>query len=325
MGKKAYNWQLYIEIEDTGAGIAPEELDTLFEAFVQTETGRESQEGTGLGLPISRQFVRLMGGEMKVESQVGQGTTFKFKIKIKIVSFDEIGNESSKHRVIGLEANQPPYRILIVDDKYNNRYLLLNLLSPLGFEVREASNGQEAIDIWQEWEPHLIWMDIRMPIMDGYEATRRIKETSKGAHTCIIALTASTYEEEHAVMLSTSDPTQLYVQHKYDDFLRKPFRETDIFKMMSKHLGVRYIYEDTSPAPSTNHLEDLDSLSLVNLPPALLDELEKITIQANIMLIEGLIEQIRAIDATIANALAALAEEFEYEQILALIQKSKAL
>ena len=209
---------LFFEVEDTGAGIASEELDNLFEAFVQTKTGREAQEGTGLGLPISCKFVQLMGGEMTVESEVGRGTTFKFDINVDVVEAKDIETKQPTRHIIALEPNQPRYRILIVDDREDNRQLLIKLLNPFGFELREASNGQEAVAIWDNWEPHLIWMDMRMPVMDGYEATKQIKSTTKGQATAVIALTASTLEEERVVVRSAG----------CDDFLRKPFRETDI-------------------------------------------------------------------------------------------------
>ncbi|MGB7444977.1 MAG: response regulator [Coleofasciculaceae cyanobacterium] len=222
------------EVEDTGQGIATNELDYLFEAFVQTQTGIDSQEGTGLGLPIARKFVQLMGGDISVSSQPGQSTIFRFDINIKIADGASIDDKQPSHQVIALEANQPNYRILIVDDKIHNRQLLVRLLEPLGFELQEACNGKEAIAIWQTFEPHLIWMDMRMPVMDGYEATRQIKRHLKGQATAIIALTASTLEEERAVILSTG----------CDDFVRKPFREGMIFDKMTRYLGVRYIYKE---------------------------------------------------------------------------------
>ncbi|MFM2315507.1 MAG: hypothetical protein RLZZ04_4785 [Cyanobacteriota bacterium] len=206
------NTMITFEIADTGAGIAPEEIASLFQTFTQTEAGRQSQEGTGLGLPISKKFVELMGGEINVSSQVGKGTVFTFDI----------------------QAQQQEYRILIVDDRLENRQLLLKLLRPIGFQVQEAVNGQEAVEIWQIWQPHLIWMDMRMPVMNGYEAAQQIKAHLQGQATVIIALTASTLEEEKAVVLSAG----------CDDFVRKPFREEVIFAKMSQYLGVGYLYEN---------------------------------------------------------------------------------
>jgi PAS domain S-box-containing protein len=162
---------LIFEIEDTGAGIAKSELENLFKPFVQTESGIQSQEGTGLGLPISQKFIQLMGGDITVNSKLGEGTLFQFDIQTSSVEAIELQVKESSQQVIGLEAGQPDYRILIVEDKLESRRLMVELLSSVGFQVNEASNGREAIELYQSWSPHLIWMDIRMPIMNGYEAT----------------------------------------------------------------------------------------------------------------------------------------------------------
>lgn len=312
--KERQNAQLYFEIEDTGAGIGPEELNQIFEAFTQTQTGRQSQEGTGLGLPISRQFVQLMGGEMRVSSQVGVGTLFSFNMQVEVVSESQIESRTPKRRVIALEPKQPRYRILIVDDKYNNRLLLMKLLSVLGFDLREAENGQQAIAIWQEWDPHLIWMDMRMPVMNGYEATKRIKATTKGSATTIIALTASTYEEERAVVLSAG----------CDDFMRKPILESAIFDMMHKHLGVRYVYEEaaSSVEVAKESEKSLTASALATLPQDLLKLLETKAAEGDMLEIERLIDLLRSVDAEVANELAALAEEFDYDEILELSQEA---
>ncbi len=319
---------LHFEVSDTGPGIAPEEMDKLFEAFAQTETGRQSQEGTGLGLPISRKFVRLMGGDMQVESEVGRGTTFEFDIRAEPA--DPIENLGSEilNRVIALEPNQPRYRILIVDDKWANRQLFIKLLSNVssprsGFELREAETGREAIEIWDEWEPHLIWMDVRMPVTDGYEATQQIKATTKGQATAVIAITASTLEEEEAMAISAG----------CDGFLRKPFREADIFDTMQKHIGARYVYDDSVVSRQqlavnkkskiqnlfSNEVKDL-KFKIGNLPSELLTDLEEATVRCDINMIDNAIVEIRSHNATLANALAKLAYNFEYGKLLALIQ-----
>jgi CheY-like chemotaxis protein len=182
------NGQLTIafEISDTGIGIPSDELDIIFEPFVQAKTGQEeSQEGTGLGLAISCQFVQLMGGQITVSSEVGRGSVFQFALKISAIASTDIAPQQPIRQVIALKPNQPRYRILIVDEKADNRQLLLLLLSPLGFDLKEACNGLEAIAIWENWQPHLIWMDMRMPVMNGIEATKLIrtkeKEMGRGA------------------------------------------------------------------------------------------------------------------------------------------------
>ncbi|MGA9382233.1 MAG: ATP-binding protein, partial [Phormidium sp.] len=159
--KMSVTCSLYFQIEDTGPGIAPEEIDKLFEAFGQTETGRNSQEGTGLGLPISREFIKIMGGKINVNSVLKKGSIFSFSIKVTLAKTDEITPVINPKKIISLEQNQTEYRILIVEDKLENRQLLRGLLSPLGFQIKEAVNGAEAIALWESWQPNLILMDMR--------------------------------------------------------------------------------------------------------------------------------------------------------------------
>jgi len=305
---------IHFEVEDTGLGIAPEELANLFQAFGQTKTGKEAQEGTGLGLAISRQFVQLMGGDITVNSQVGKGTIFKFNIPAKVVDGSEIETRKPTRQVIALEPNQPTYRILIVDDKPLNRLLLVNLLNPLGFELKEAGNGKEAIEIWSQWEPHLMWMDMRMPIMDGYTATKHIKATTKGQATAIIAITASAFEEERTVVLSAG----------CDDFLRKPFQEAEIFAIMHRHIGVRYIYEDSpeNEMSTSQHVDKsvLTAAALQALPKEWLGELKQAIINVDLDLATALIEEIASANPVLAEALNNCIENFDYSKILNLIQ-----
>ena len=313
----ASSFLVHFEVEDTGPGIAANELDNLFEAFVQTQTGKDSQEGTGLGLPISRKFVELMGGKMSVNSAVGKGSNFNFYIQVIAVDVADIAIPKPTRHVIALAPNQHPYRILIVDDKPLNRQLLIKILNPLGFELKEATNGQEAIDIWDSWEPHLIWMDMRMPVMDGYEATQYIKGTIKGQATAIVALTASVLEEERAVILSAG----------CDAFMRKPFREADIFDAMHKHIGVRYIYEDPGQANSSAVKErdrEMTAADFVKLPESLVADLKLAILNADMDLIESAIDQIRLKDAVTASAIANCIENFEYDKVLKLISQASS-
>lgn len=225
--------KLIFEVSDTGEGIAQEDLGNLFDAFVQSETGHKSQEGTGLGLPISKCFVQLMGGNISLVSELGKGTVVTFDILAGLPTSLETYQSLSKGRVIELAPNQPQYRILVVEDKWENRELLMKMLSPLGFEVFEATNGQEGVEIWESRDPHLILMDMRMPVMDGYEATKRIRDSVKGQSTVIIALTAFAFEEKKAVVMAAG----------CDDFIAKPFREEVLLEKISEHLGVCYLYE----------------------------------------------------------------------------------
>ncbi len=304
---------LFFEVEDTGPGISPDETESIFKPFVQTRTGRDSKEGTGLGLPISLEFVQLMGGKMDVMSEPGRGTLFRFDIRTGVADARDISAPKTVRRVIGLEPGQPKYRILIVDDRRDNRQLLLRLLNPLGFELKEAANGKEAVELWESWEPHLIWMDMRMPVMDGYEAAKIIKATTKGQATAVIAITASAFEEERVIVLSAG----------CDDFLRKPFRENDIFDLIRKHIGVSYIYDETESdtARQVIHAETvLKSDRLAAIPSELLAKLEKATIIGETESVEKLIEAVRFHDSELAEALAILAHDFDYGRIADIIK-----
>lgn len=300
------------EVEDTGPGIAPAELDTLFEAFIQTETGRKSQEGTGLGLPISQKFVQLMGGTIAVSSILSQGTRFRFTIKISPAQAADIEIQQSK-RVISLAPNQPSYRILIADDKWESRVLLVNLIAPMGFEVQEAENGWQAVERWQSWEPHLIWMDMRMPVMDGYEATRRIRQSLQGQATVIIALTASVFDKQRSVVLSAG----------CDDFVSKPFREEVIFEKMAQHLGVGYWYAQAEPAsvispdtsPATLQGTALQE-ALARMPTEWLAQLHKAALSAREKVMIQLIAQIPEEQMSLAQTLSQWVNTLSFDRIV---------
>jgi PAS domain S-box-containing protein len=231
-----HNQRLCFDVEDTGMGIAPDELSMLFNAFAQTESGRQSQQGTGLGLAISREFVRLMGGDLTLTTQLGQGTTFRFDLPLANADTVEAVPLQPQQHAIGLVEGQH-YRLLVVEDNRESRQLLVKMLETLGFEVQQAENGREAIDRWKSFDPHLIWMDLRMPVMDGYEATRQIRAQPQGGETVILALTASAFEDERLLAIAAG----------CDDFIRKPFREQELFEKMAHYLGVRYRYESIDP------------------------------------------------------------------------------
>jgi PAS domain S-box-containing protein len=336
------------EVKDTGVGIAADELEKLFKPFLQTASGQRVQQGTGLGLTISRQFVRLMGGEITVisrgkvftpgtslrnVSQAGRstgvisspsslsslpspsnsGTLFKFDIPVGIADVSEIKNQPHSHRVVALAPNQPQYRILVVDDRDYNRQLLVKLLKPLGFEVQEATNGTEAIEVWDSYSPHLIWMDMRMPMMDGYEATKHIKSTTKGQATAVIALTASVWEEEKAVILSVG----------CNDFVRKPFHKETIFDIMSKHLGVSYIYQEQEPLSQQSHVTG-EPLNLTDLlaamPKTWVVKLHEAALDADSTLASQILEEVSESYAFERETLRNWVKKFQFEKILNLTE-----
>jgi len=316
------------EVKDTGVGMAADELEKLFQPFLQTASGQKVQQGTGLGLTISSQFVRLMGGEITVISggtaftpgmplkeflEDTTGTIFKFDILVGIADGSAIQNQPHSRRVVALAPNRPQYRILVVDDRDYNRQLLVKLLKPVGFEVEEASNGIEALEIWDSYSPHLIWMDMRMPVMDGYEATKRIKGTLKGQATAVIAITASVWEEDKAVILSAG----------CDDFVRKPFHTEAIFDIMAKHLGVVYIYQEQElPSPPSNVTGE--PLNFTDLLAAMskewIVELYEATIDADSELVFQLLEEIPESHAFELQTLRNWVTKFQFEKILDLTE-----
>lgn len=255
------------EVEDTGPGLSDEDIKDLFQAFQQTRVGRQSQEGTGLGLRISQKFVQLMGGVITVTSTVGEGSSFKFEIPVGLVQGSTIENPGDLNSAIRLASGQPSYRILVVEDNPINRLLLVTLLKDIGVEVQEAENGEVAIAAWQQWHPHLIFMDMHMPIMDGYEATHRIKQFQTNTNPSsdlppvppIIAITASAFSENRDECLAVG----------CDNFVSKPFRREEILDTLSQYLGAKYAYQET-PNTATRPAEQ-DKEPDGELPPDALD------------------------------------------------------
>lgn len=304
--------QLCFEVSDTGKGIAPEELDKLFDPFVQTASGIQSESGTGLGLAISRQFVNLMGGDIQVASVIKEGSTFTFDIRVLVTNSSQIESSFSQQQVKQIAPGQPKYRIAVVDDQETNRQLLVKLLQFIGFEIRTAKNGREAVELWQEWQPHLIWMDMRMPILDGYDATRQIKSQLKGEKTIIIALTASAFEEEKDRILSAG----------CDDFVRKPFPESLIFDKIQQYLGVEYIYEVKSDlffAKSSHN--SYKSLDLSFVPQELIEKVNQAAIAVDGEQIEQLLTNISAPDQNVVKTIREMIRNYDFDGIIELTKK----
>jgi CheY-like chemotaxis protein len=191
---------------------------------------------------------------------------------------------------------------------------LMKILAPLGFELRGVRNGAECISVWESWEPHLIWMDMRMPVMDGYEATRRIKATAKGQATVIIALTASAFEDDKRLILSEG----------CDDFVRKPFVEDEIFQKLEKHLAITFIVEEESEAAKTaaREAQALTAEDVAGLPAQWRADFRQATVEADYARLKRMIEEVRAGDPNAARCLSALVEGFQYEKILSLLPPS---
>ena len=225
--------RLSVAVEDSGPGIAPEDLPRLFKPFFQTAAGQDLSGGTGLGLAISQQLARLMGGDCTVQSQVGVGSTFAFDVRVERVAEECAGPETRPGRnVLRLLPDLAACRVLVADDDAANRELLEEMLRPIGFEIRTAVDGAQAVAQCQAWRPHLVLMDLRMPVMDGFEATRQIR-AAHGAAVKIMALSAGVLEENQQQALAAG----------VDVFLAKPFREAELLETIKGMTGVEFEHE----------------------------------------------------------------------------------
>ncbi|MEG3902959.1 PAS domain S-box protein [Microcoleus sp. B4-C5] len=316
---------LQFVVADTGVGIAPIELSTIFDAFVQAQAGRRSIGGTGLGLTISRKLLELMGGKISVSSTLGQGSTFTFTLPVSPISGVNVTPEENNRLVIGLAPGQPDHRILVVDDQAENRLLMVRLLTQLGLEVKEATNGQQAVQIWQQWQPDLTWMDIRMPVLDGYEATKQIRAMEDGQNSIIIALTAQASQSDRTLALAAG----------CNDYISKPFREQTLFLKMAQYLGLEYVYEEeetekgergTDCFPSyfcsvaSGVPDSLDPMLLATLPKEWVVELEDAALCGDDFAIVELVAQLSSDLAQFGTHLTELAHQYQFEKILNLIQ-----
>ncbi|MBW4580899.1 MAG: GAF domain-containing protein [Tildeniella nuda ZEHNDER 1965/U140] len=317
---------LYFEVEDTGAGIALAEQQKLFKPFQQTRTGLISAEGTGLGLAISQKFVQLMGGEITFTSQQDQGSLFSFAIPVGYLpSIATPALRPSTQAVIGLVPNQAIYRILIAEDNATNRYLLAQILDLPGLELKEVDNGLEAIALCKAWQPHLILMDMRMPVLNGIEATRQIKADAQTKDTIIIALTASAFEEQRQAFLAVG----------CDDFLSKPFQRRTLFTKISQHLGVQYLYEATDRAQSNHHDQrhqhtpQLDKTALqatlTELPEAWKIQLHQAALECSDSRVLELLQQIPPAHSALKEVLVELVEGFQFDQVLTLLATPESM
>src|SRR5688572_8379922 len=297
---------LRVEVEDTGPGISPDDQDKLFRHFEQTKTGQQAGTGTGLGLAISQEFVRLMGGAITVNSQVDKGSVFAIQLPLKEGEADAVQAKDKPRQVLKLQPGQPTCRVLIADDIEDNRQLLAQLLSPVGFEVRLATNGAEAVKEFEQWRPHLILMDFRMPVMDGHEAIRRIRAAAGGKDTKIIAVTASAMEENRQELMEIGA----------DDFISKPFRELELFEKIHAHVGVKYVYAEQPTAAAQEIAAELTPESLADWPHELIDPMRDAVITADLDQLLLKIQDVDARDPRVAQSLRRLAEGFQYQKLL---------
>lgn len=297
------NGAIQFEVSDTGQGIDLPDQENIFLAFYQTAAGIAKGEGTGLGLAISREYAHLMGGELAVRSQPGQGSVFTLRVPLPATHAVAPSHPMDHGRIIGLATASEPPRILVVDDKADNRELVCQILALAGFQAKAVDNGQQAIDSFMHWQPHLIWMDMRMPVMDGYEATRQIRTLPGGLAVKIVALTASAFEEDRAAIMAAG----------CDDMVRKPVEEARLFQVMGELLGLHYRYQEQTvtlapPAPAR--------LDLLVLPAALRMELKTAAEKLDQEAMHLLVSQIRQDGHTaLAQGLSTLVAQYRFDRI----------
>jgi signal transduction histidine kinase/CheY-like chemotaxis protein len=317
------NWEnnvMNFEVEDTGLGMAEDEVNKSFEAFVQTNSSKKVKEGTGLGLAISKDFVKLMGGELKAKSKLGQGTTFYFSAKLRCSDIEVLPIEEN-FKITKLKAGQPNYKVLVVDDIAENRKLLVMLLEPLGFQLFEATNGEEAIEVWKKSSPDLIWMDIRMPVMDGQTATKIIRNLCIEQPTVkapiIIALTASVFDHDRKAVLSAG----------CNDFVIKPLNEQTIINKLAEHLGAVFEEPDLSKdsivisESSDSNEPVLTPARLAQFPTKLITDLAQAIDLGDNTTAFMLIDEIAQKDKALANELSNMVKNFQIDELLDLIGK----
>ncbi len=316
---------LHFAIEDTGPGIAEEDLVNIFQAFHQAQKHRSNIEGSGLGLAISRKFANLMQGDITVQSRLGEGSVFQVHVVTETVSPEsvEIPNYINR-KVLGIVRTSEEideYRILAVDDQMDNRLLLRRILEPLGFTLAEAEDGAQAVQICDAWRPHLIWMDLRMPVMDGFTAMELIRKkygkSNPPESPVIVALTAHAFEEDRKEAISRG----------FDDFIRKPFKEHTLLETIQEFLDVVYIYEDDKATSVASTGRDKPSLEYLRdnirlFPEPLRRRLYHCLELGDPEKIEAVIREMDALDAEMGRQLMELARSFAYDSLLRLLENA---
>lgn len=280
----------------------------MMEPFVQIGI-QNQQQGAGLGLTISRQYLELMGGQLSLSSTLGIGSTFRVELPVQRANPEDIPPTSqARGEVIGLEANQPVCRVLVVEDQMENQTLLMRILEGVGFKVHLAENGSEALEQFKAWRPAFIWMDWRMPAMDGVESARRIRALPDGDKVKIAAVTASAFKEEEAELTAAG----------FDAIVHKPFRPEQIFDCMERLLGLRFVRdaeEKATPAARSELAAAIDTL-----PKPLRQSLAEALIALDNDRILELIDTIGQTTPVLAATLREKAQFYDYPAILTLIE-----
>jgi CheY-like chemotaxis protein len=303
---------LIARIKDTGTGIPENELGLLFQHFEQTSSGIKQGSGTGLGLALSRELAIIMGGNITVTSEVGKGSIFIFQIEI-MPGTDVVAVTKIAKRIIGIEKGQNKNRILVVDDKEDNLKVVVNFLKLAGFETMEATNGEDAITKFEEYCPDLVLMDLRMPVMDGYEATRLIKLTERGRQVPIIAQTSSLFKYD-----------KKWEIFGFQGYILKPFTEGELYFTIGKVLGIQYLYADEIPLLASEYpYDDVAAVSdIAKLPDDLVVEMRRAIAVAGFNELIELITTVSHHNLELAHYLNILAKNFNWNYLKKIVRKA---
>jgi len=300
------------EVEDSGVGMTSEQLNKIFLPFEQVGDTSRRAAGTGLGLAISRQLVELMSGEIKVDSEFGKGSNFWFEIALPVIDVKAEAKQKTQ-QVIGYQGERRT--LLIVDDNQQNREILFNLLKLLDFNVVEASNGQEGVALAKEIQPDMIFMDLVMPVMTGFEAAQRLRQMPEFKNTPIIANSASVFE-------AAQEKSRIA---GCNAFLPKPVEEDKLSSLLVEHLKLQWIYKEIG-LETDEESQKAKSAPMIPPPPQELEALYKLAKMGNMRRIKEQATRLEALDQKyqpFANKLQELAKGFKRKQILALIEEFK--
>jgi two-component system, sensor histidine kinase and response regulator len=301
---------LRAEVEDSGPGIAPDEMDRLFQYFGQGSAGSQAEPGTGLGLAISREFVELLGGEISVSSQVGRGSVFAFEIPVSEAEEGEVAHGVEGRRVVGLEPGQPRFKVLVADDIPDNSELLRQMLEPVGFDVRTVPDGKETLAEFHAWRPHVILLDMRMPAMDGNEVMQHLRADPAGRAVKVIAVTARAFNEARREALGSGA----------DDFVAKPVEQAEVLDKIARALGARYVYEETATEPEPE--STLDAEAIAGLAPEMIDRLRVAAAAADFDAVIAVADELAPTDERLGKELRDLAERYDAESILTTLSEA---
>lgn len=301
---------LMAKVIDTGPGIPQTDKEQVFEPFFQTAAG-QAAGGTGLGLTISRQLARRMGGDLKVSLPDAGGTCFEFHARFPVPRTTELAAEPVCQQVQRLAPNSAGYRVLVVDDAPENRELLTELLTPLLFNVRSASNGIEALALCQQWNPGLVLLDQRMPVMDGLETARRLR-SEHGNAIRILILTANVGVEAKQRALSAGA----------DGFIEKPFQHMALLEAIRQAAGVNYLtcHPENTPQGETPAVNTLPGEALRRLPEALLAKLRHALLIGDISVLVKLSADVNCLDEHLGSHLSNMAQRYDYAGLHALLK-----